>query len=300
MTKSKTLVFFGNERLATSVSTTAPTLRALIDAGYNIAAVVSHFTPGRSRAARSLEIETIAKQHHVPVLLPNKTTDVAEQLEAMRPEAAVLVAYGKIVPQNIIDLFPAGIINIHPSLLPKYRGPTPIEQVILDGAPKTGASLMRLSKEMDAGPVYAQAELLLRGAETKQELADTLLQQGGNMLLEHLPAILDGSMQPTSQDNTKATYCSLLTKEMGIIKPESYTATEIERQVRAYFGFPKSQLTVNKKSIIVTKVKVISENTPKTLIVACKQNTFLEILELIGPNGRTMSGQAFCNGYLAN
>jgi methionyl-tRNA formyltransferase len=172
---SKTIVFFGNERLATGVSTDAPTLEALVKAGYNVAAVVSHYEAGQSRKARVLEIDEVAKRHSIPVHLPEKPEHLAEELKAIGADVGVLVAYGKIVPQSLIDIFPKGIVNIHPSLLPLHRGPIPIESVILDGSSRTGVSIMALAKEMDAGPVYAQSEVKLDGQETKQHLADHLL-----------------------------------------------------------------------------------------------------------------------------
>ncbi len=296
MTKSNKLVFFGNERLATSATTTAPTLRALIAAGYHIMAVVSHYEPGRSRKARALEIEQVANEYDIPLLLPDRPADISQQLKDFAADAAVLVAYGKIVPQSVIDIFPAGIINIHPSLLPQYRGPTPIEQVMLDSPPKTGVSLMQLSKEMDAGPVYAQTTLPLAGNETKQQLADTLLQQGSQMVIQHLPAILDGTLHPVAQDDSKATFCALLTKNSGIIDTNK-TAEQLEREVRAYAGWPKSTLNTYNNDVIVTKASVVSHRTQNALIIECAEESLLQIDELIGPSGKTMSGEAFLRGY---
>src|SRR5687768_5637113 len=117
-TSGKTLVFFGNERLATGVTTTAPTLRLLIGSGFDVAAVVTNFTPGQGRNARQLEIQAVAESANIPVLIPHKPADIAKQLASYGAEIGVLVAYGKIVPQSIINIFPKGIVNIHPSLLP--------------------------------------------------------------------------------------------------------------------------------------------------------------------------------------
>jgi methionyl-tRNA formyltransferase len=162
---SKTLVFFGNERLLTGLaSTDAPILSGLIDQGYNVAAVVAHYNESKSRDKRPLEVAAIAEEHDIPVLLPDGPADIYDQLAAFHADAAVLVAYGRIVPQNIIDLFPLGIINIHPSLLPKYRGSTPIESAILNGDTTTGVSIMSLSAKMDAGPVYDLVEIPLSSA----------------------------------------------------------------------------------------------------------------------------------------
>ncbi|PLS81981.1 methionyl-tRNA formyltransferase, partial [Candidatus Saccharibacteria bacterium] len=189
MNKSKRLVFFGNERLSSGFTPAREdsALQALIANGYDIAAVIAHHGGGTSRSKRELEIESIAKEYEIPVLLPNKPTDIEDELRSFNADAAVLIAYGRIIPERIINLFPRGIINIHPSLLPMYRGPIPIEQAILDGAPKTGVSVMALTKEMDAGPVYVQAEVLLSGDETKFELTRRLFAQGSSLLIQHLP-----------------------------------------------------------------------------------------------------------------
>lgn len=299
MKKLKTLVFFGNERLATGLSSTdAPTLRALINEGYTIAAVVAHFKPGRSRNARKLEIAEIAEAHNIPVLLPHKPSDILQELKDMRADAGILVAYGRIISQEVIDIFPKGIINIHPSLLPKYRGPTPIEQSILDGASITGVSIMRLSAEMDAGPVYSQAQYRLERHETKEELAEHLLNLGKEMLIDDLPSILDGSLEPAPQDDSHATYCPLLTKDDGIVNPSIQTAKEIERNVRAYAGYPKTQLVIADKKIIITNAMTVATKDLGELVIDCHDNTLLQIDELKAPSGRTMSGADFARGYL--
>jgi methionyl-tRNA formyltransferase len=253
---SETIIFFGNERLATGVSTNAPTLQALVQAGYNVAAVVSHHEATQSRNARDLEIAKVAQQHKIPVLLPRRPLDVKEKLKAYKPTIGVLVAYGKIVPQSIIDLFPCGIVNIHPSLLPLHRGPTPIESVILEGAEQTGVSIMRLVKAMDAGPVFGQKIIPLSGKEDKQTLANTLLGEGRNILLELLPEIINGSATITPQDESKATFDSLLGKNDGALdwrKP----AERLEREVRAFLEWPKSRSHLGDKEVVITKTHVV-------------------------------------------
>lgn len=295
MKSSKRILFFGNERLATAVSTKAPTLRALLNAGYEVPAVIANYTPGTSRDSRRLEIVEVAHAYHIPVLMPDNLKQLIAQLSDYGAEAAVLVAYGKIIPQEVIDIFPKGIINIHPSLLPKYRGPTPVETAILDGAAKTGVSLMKLAAKMDAGPVYAQSELSISGGESKQQLADELLKLGRQLVLNHLPAILDGSAKAKSQDDSAATYTKLITKDDGLIdwrKP----AERLEREVRAYAGWPKSQAKIHGQDVIVTKARVAKDQNDGTLVMEC-QPGYLEILELIAPSGKTMSGKDFLLGY---
>lgn len=294
---SKTLLFFGNERLSTGFEPKgSPTLQALLNAKYEIKAIIAHHTTTFSRTKRELEIENIANAHNIPIHLPEQPTDITEQLAAYHADAGILVAYGKIIPQSLIDLFPRGIINVHPSLLPLYRGPTPVEQAIRDGADKTGVSLMLLSSHMDEGPIFAQEELVLTGYETKISLTEQLLELGGKMLIKNLPAILSGSLTTKPQDDLKASYTPLLSKDDSWLDPAK-TAQALEREIRAFFSWPKSRINLHGKNIIVSKARVASEKLPGRLIVECAQNTLLEITELTAPSGKIMSGSDFIRGY---
>lgn len=295
MSKPNKLVFFGNERLATAVSTDAPALRSLVKAGYDIRAVVVSHSPIVSRSRRGLEIIEIAHAYHIPILTPDKPDDIYDKLKSYEADAGILIAFGKIIPQKIIDIFPKGIINIHPSLLPAYRGPTPVETAILEGASQTGVSLMSLTAKMDAGPVYVQESVDLNGAETKPELARRLLNLGSKLLIENLPYILDGSLEAIPQEDSRATYTRLLTKadaKTGFKEP----AGLIERKVRAFAGFPKVHASVFGQDILLTKARLAKDKTDGKLVMKC-QPGWLEILELTGPSGRSMSGADFIRGY---
>jgi methionyl-tRNA formyltransferase len=301
--KSATIVFFGNERLATGITTDAPTLRSLIGAGYKIAAVVSHNEQGRSRNNRQLEIETVAQAHNIPVLLPENPGRIKDQLAEISADLGILVAYGKIIPQSIIDTFPRGIINIHPSLLPLHRGPTPIESVILSGELKTGVSVMRLVKEMDAGPLVGQQEVSLFGQETKQVLANQLLNVGADLLVKLLPSILDDSAKVFPQDNSKATYDKLLTKQDGLLDWQK-PAKQLEREIRAFAGWPKSRALVAGMEVIVTEAHAITTSaTPGKVLILEKCLAIgtsagaLAIESLIPAGRKGMSISAFLAGY---
>lgn len=266
MNPSRRLVFFGNERLSSGLGTTLPVITGLVQAGYDIAAiVVAQKPPAKSRKSQTLEIVEFAHQRGIPLLAPFKLADAADDLAALGAHAAVLVAYGKIVPSNVIELFPGGIINLHPSLLPRHRGPTPLESVILAGEHETGVSLMQLTPKMDAGPVYAQETVLLKGDETKQQLAMQLGALGRDMLLDYLPQILDGRLQPTPQNDSEATYDQLLSKDLARLdfnKP----AEQLEREIRAYAGWPRSRTLIGGREVIITSAHVgDAEGTPGVL-----------------------------------
>lgn len=304
MTKtSAPIVFFGNERLATGFTTEAPTLTRLINAGYPVAAVVTNYEAGKSRSVRALEVAAVAEAHNIPVLINQKPGEIIGQLQTYQPAIGVLVAYGQIVPQRVIDIFPHGIVNIHPSLLPLHRGPTPIESAILNGDAETGVSLMQLAKGMDAGPVYAQKRIALDGNETKMALTKTLLEAGGDLLLAHLPDIFAGTATAQPQDDSIATYDQRITKEDGRIdwhKP----ATRIAREIRAYAVWPKSRATFKDVDITITAAHVIDvhgapgERTviDKRPVVYCGGQAL--VIDRVVPSGKKeMAGEAFLTGY---
>ena len=292
---SKTVIFFGTEDFS------ATALQALIGAGYSVAAVITKPDTFRGRGRTQLvepPVKVIAKRHNIPVWQPHKLTDIAHKIESLRPVAGVLSAYGKIIPENILGLFTPGIINIHPSLLPKYRGPSPIESAIANGDNATGVTLMQLVAEMDAGPIYAQQTLALTGTETRPELYDRLARAGAELLLENLPRILDGTLSPAPQADEHASYTKLLTKDLSLLNPSLVTAQEAERLVRAHLGYPKTKVAISGHEIVILKSHVI--DTPSTpLDVPFKGNTCLSIDELIAPSGRTMTKAAYLNGYAA-
>lgn len=293
MNTSAKIIFFGTE----DFSLTA--LTGLIEAGYTIAAVVTKpdSKKGRGQQLVAPAVKVLATRHNIPVWQPEKLTDIADDIRALGTVTGVLVSYGKIVPQSIIDLFTPGIINVHPSLLPRYRGPSPIESAIKNGDAVTGVSIMQLSARMDAGPVYTAKEHPLAGTETRPELYHALADIGTNLLLESLPTIIDGSLQPTPQDEDKASYCQLLEKSSANLNLTTLTATEAERIVRAHIGFPKSKVMIGEHTIIITKVHV-SEQQKTPLDLVCQDGAYLSVDELIAPSGRQMSGDAFLRGYL--
>lgn len=301
MSQSHRLVFFGNERLVSGLKTTsAPLLRGLIEHGYNVAAVVAHHETTRSRSARTLEVAAIAAAHNIPLLTPKKPLDIIDELRDYNADAAVLSAYGRLIPARIIDLFePYGIINLHPSLLPRHRGPTPIETTILHGDKVAGVSIMKLAPGMDDGPLYGQITLPLSGHETKFDLYDKLSKRGSELLLELLPSILSGHLKPKSQKNNDVSVTSLISKSDGILCPETDTATVLERKIRAYLGYPKCRISLNNHDVIITSAKVVQTLSKDHLTLTCQGQTYLEVTELIAPSGKVMSGEAFLRGYAA-
>lgn len=298
------VVYFGNERLVSGLQTTdAPVLRGLIERGYDVVAVVSHFSESQSRNNRELEVGEIAKQHNIPLLMPTKPSEILDELRSLQADIAVLASYGRIVSQEIIDVFPKGIINIHPSLLPQYRGPTPVESAILDGAKETGVSIMKLSAGMDEGPVYTQQSFDLLGNETKFDLYDRVVELTNNLFFDIFPKIIEGTIDPQPQSQENVSYSKLIQKKDGNINWKS-TAIDIERQIRAYQGWPQSRTTIGGIDVIITKAHIVSGSTEpgtfslvdNTLLVGTSQDQIA--IDTLKPSGKKeMPIEAFLAGY---
>lgn len=287
----KPLVFFGTEDFS------SPSLLALLDEGWPIKAVVTKpdTRRGRGQNLKSPAIMKITQQNKITVLQPEKLLYIKDVLMDLKVDYGVLVSYGKIIPHQILDIFSGGIINVHPSLLPKYRGPSPIEAAILNGDEKTGVSLIRLSAGMDEGPIYVQEEVNLNDSEDRIALSENLANVGSKMLIAHLPAIIDGSVGAKPQNDKLASYTSLLKKEDGLIDWADPPQLN-ERKVRAYRGYPKARAEVFGHNVIILRSKVTNNQNTDSLVVPSGEG-FLEILELIAPSGKTMSGEAFSRGY---
>jgi len=289
---SQPIVFFGTEEHSLIA------LRGLVEAGMPVAAVVTKpdAAKGRGKKLTSPAVKVYAEEHNIPVWQPTKLKDITDDIQELDNPVGVLVSYGKIIPKKTLELFTPGIINVHPSLLPKYRGPSPIESAIVNRDNKTGVTIMCLVSAMDAGPIYLQVPYALDFTETKPELYNTLFTLGTNLLVSKLPSILSGELQPTPQDDNEATYCTLLSKEDGNLDLTVLTPGEAEARVRAYLGYPRTRVTVGGYTIIITKAHgVMTQKTP--LDLECANGAFLSIDELIAPSGKTMSAADFLRGY---
>lgn len=296
---SKKIVFFGTEEFS------AVSLQALIDAKVDIALVVTKpdMRKGRGKELLPSPVKVIAQKANIAVLQPEKVGDIKDDIQKLDDVAGILVSYGKLIPDSILSLFTPAIINIHPSLLPSYRGPSPIESAIVSGDNETGVSIMKLTAEMDAGPVYSQVVLPLAGDEYADDLYKKLARKGAEQLIDVLPSILDGSKQPIEQDDDHATYCQLLTKEDGVINWQK-TAVQIERDIRAYHNWPKSRTNLLDTEVIITAANVNSGNKkPKTieiidneLHIYCGEG-YLNIQKIQPLGKKEMPVQAFLAGY---
>lgn len=298
---SKTILFFGTEDFS------ALALDALLAHDFHIGAIITKPDARRGRHSEftAPRVKQIGEAHGIPVWQPAKLSDIAGDIAQFETPVGVLVSFGKIIPQSIIDLFDPGIINLHPSLLPKYRGPSPIEAAVLGGDEATGISIMQLSAKMDAGPLYLQELHPLTQTETVPELYDTLGVRGSAMLVQALPRIIDGSLLPLEQDEQLATYCPLIAKQDGTIdwtKP----ARILEREIRSYLGWPGSRTTLGSVELIITSAQVTpgSFGTPGEFKIVNDERLLVQTGEqalrllAVKPVGKKeMPIQAFLAGY---
>lgn len=298
-----------------------PVLNSLIK-GSNVIAVVTQPDKrvGRKQEITQSPVKKVALEHKIEVLQPEKIKGNAEfikRVKDLNPDLIVVVAYGFILPQEILDISKYGVINIHASLLPKYRGASPIQSAILNGDKETGVTIMLIDDKMDTGPLLAQRTITINNNDNFERLHDKLAQLGATLLLEALPKYISGEIKPVAQKDSEATYCKILTKEDGKIDWHK-SAEEIERQVRAFTPWPGAWTVWNNKSFKVIKAVVYASTKPvlseaeglsmttgkvgevfkinEGLSIACGKDA-LEILELQLEGKKPMSAKEFLNGY---
>ena len=236
-------VFFGTPKVASD------TLDILKQNGYMPSLVIT--APDKPQGRKMLmtppPVKVWAIQNNVPYIQP---TDPRE-LKITQPDISIVVAYGKIMPDELLQLPRIGSINIHYSLLPKYRGASPVESAILNGETETGVTIQKMHFKMDAGPVLAEEKTTILPDEKAEELRKRLIDIGGKLLVKILPDFIAGKITPTEQNENEATFCHKIKKEDGLIDL-SGNASENYNKFRAYSDWPRIFFFQNKKRIIIT------------------------------------------------
>lgn len=244
-----TFVFFGTPKVASD------TLSTLIERGFIPAVVItSPDAPrGRGLALTPSETKTIALAHNIPVITPEKLdAEIISELNTFKCDYAICVAYGKIFPEELISTFPLGVLNVHYSLLPKYRGATPVETAILSGENETGVTIQKMVKELDAGDIIAQEATPIAKNETARELRPRLIQFGATLLADTIPKYLNGEITPIVQDTALATRAHKLKKEDGLLSLDA-PAEENWNKYRAYADSIGTYFYKNDKRVKITK-----------------------------------------------
>ena len=218
-----------------------PTLHSLVLGGHQVVAVYTQpdKPAGRGRGLVPPSVKRKALQLGLTVQQPAslRRSEEAQRLADLHPDIIVAAAFGQLLPQNILDIPPFGCLNVHPSLLPRHRGPSPVAAAILAGDEVTGVSIMLLDKGMDTGPLLAQEQIVILSQDTTGSLTARLAQVGARLLMQTLPLWLEGKIAPQPQDNEKATYSKPIAKEGGRIDWH-LPAAELCRRVRAFQPWP--------------------------------------------------------------
>lgn len=297
------IVFMGTPDFA------VPCLDALVKDGNEIAGVFTQpdKPKGRGYTMTPPPVKERALEYGLDVYQPMtlKDAEIQEQLRSLSPEMIVVVAYGKILPKEIIDMPVYGCVNIHASLLPLYRGAAPIQQSVLDGCTVTGVTAQCMDIGIDTGDILMKSETEIGENETADELHDRLSIMGAELIVKVVHSASEGTLTREKQDESKATHVGKLTKEMSVIN-FGRSAREIHNQVRGLNSWPSASAMLNGRRIkihrtLISKGKgepgeVLSLNP---LIVACGEGA-LEIVELQPEGKKKMSASAFVNGLHVN
>ena len=299
------LVFCGTPRFA------VPTLEKMVEAGHVVPLVATQ--PDRPRG-RGMEVTVSPVKEAVlrlglPITQPDKIKSNDEfraQLTAIRPDAIIVVGYGRIIPQWMIDLPRFGNLNLHASLLPKYRGAAPIQWAIANGEPITGVTTMRIDAGLDTGDILLQRELPIESDDTAETLGQKLAAVGAVLMVETLRGLESGQVRPAPQDHAKATLAPILKKEDGRID-FARTANEVFNRLRGFQPWPGAYTTFKSKTLQVHKARpsepsvrlslgeIAVEGT--RLAAGCGQGTALELVEVQMEGRRRMLAREFINGY---
>ncbi|MBI1754946.1 methionyl-tRNA formyltransferase [Candidatus Azambacteria bacterium] len=264
---------------------------------------------GKKQTLTAPPVKITAQAHHIEVWQPEKLNNqrVIEKIAAQKPDCIIVAVYGKLIPEKILNIPACKTLNVHPSLLPRHRGPSPIQYTILEGDTAAGVSIMLTDKGMDTGPVLAQKSVPIEKDDTAPVLSQKLFNIGADMLLEMLPLWFDNKIIPVRQDDAKATLTALLKKEDGKIKP-SDTAQRIKRMVRALAPWPGVYLEFNDgRTLKILKAEASpceKTDAPLALSLTSKKELCLHtadgclVLETVHPESKKpMSGYEFYIGW---
>lgn len=284
-------------------------LESIIKAGHEVQAVITQpdKAKGRSKALVPTPVKAKALEYNIPVYQPEKLRDVenVKLLLEYNPDVIVVAAYGQILPESILNIPRYGCINIHASLLPKYRGAAPIEWSIIDGQQITGVTTMYMEKGLDTGDMLDKVEVVIEPEDTGESLHDKLAVEGAKLILTTLDKLVAGTATRTKQNDEESCYASMLSKDMGNID-FTKSATEIERLIRGLNPWPCAYTRIDGKGVKLYKAQVcqipeggkpgeIVEVTKKTFTIACGKDGL--IIKNLQPEGKKpMDTVSYLNG----
>ena len=288
-----------------------PSLESLSHSNHEVLAVVTQpdRPKGRSLLQHAPPVKILAHKLNIPVLQPvtTKSDIFLEEMRSFRPDLLVVVAYGEILRKNLLELPPHGAVNLHASLLPKYRGAAPIAWSILQGESVTGATTMRINEVMDGGAILLQEECAIQPTDTTETLTRKVSHSGAGLLKRTVDLLEKGLIEPTPQDLSRVSYAPKLRKEDGQID-WSKSASWISRQIRAFDPWPGSFSRfreINIKFWLAHPLDKETSSAPGTVVqltkqsihIACAKDTVLEVLEIQPENRSRFTAADFIHGY---
>jgi len=300
--KTYKVIFMGTPDFA------VPGLKALYnDSRFKIVSVVTQKDKpvGRKQELLPTAVKKAALEFNIPVLQPNRLKNIAGELKKLEPDFIVVIAYGQILSEEILSIPKVACINVHASLLPKYRGSACLQAPILNGDKETGVTIMLMDKGLDTGDILRQEKINLDGSETLEIVHDKLTELGASVLGDTLINFADGKITPQKQDESLTSYVKIIDKKDGQISWND-AAEIIERKIRAFTPWPGTFTYLDGKLVKIIKAKVIENNSDliigqifsenKELLVKCGQNALL-ILELQLEGKKATDSQSFLAGH---
>ena len=300
-TKSIRTLFMGSPEYAAII------LEALLAYGQNVIGIVTQPDKrvGRGRKFKSPPVKELADKIGIECWQPNKinTNEFMDQLETLNPEIIIVAAYGKILSSSILDFPKYGCVNIHASILPRWRGASPIQAAILHGDSYTGVTIMKMDEGIDTGDIISASRVLLEGNETADNLTNKLADVGAKLLTDTISGYISGKIPLTKQDDENATYAGLIKKDDGLISFDK-TAEHIERKIRAMQPWPTAFFDWDGKNVKVFSAEILDCQTltigergkiRKHPCVGTKTNDLM-LLELQMPGKKLVTGKVFLNG----
>jgi methionyl-tRNA formyltransferase len=299
------VVFFGTPQFA------VPTLRRLLDSSHSVAGVITQpdRPRGRGQKITHAPVKALALARGIPVYQPDrlKPPEVADTLRGWGADLGVVAAYGRIIPEQLLTIPRLGMINVHASLLPKYRGAAPVHRAVINGDSQTGVTIMRVVKELDAGSMFAKVTRPIGPDETSDVVESALADMGAELLLTIVEQLASGNARAEPQDETQATYASRLTKEEGLID-WTRSASDIHNRVRGLYPWPHAYTFFKGTRLIILRSAVAdagaSATSPGTILRATSEAIHvatgdgeLAILEVQPEGRRAMRTHDFLLGH---
>ena len=297
MKRKHRLIFFGSPDFA------LPPLKTLYLGGYEIVGVYTQEPKKKSRGMKELKtpVHLWAESQLLPVYSPSKLDKQSlEEFESLKPDVAILFAYGKIIPPEWLNVPIFGFINIHASLLPRWRGAAPVQRAIENNDKKSGITIMKMNEGLDEGPIIVSQEIAINSETNGQTLIDQISHDSCSLLYNNLEKYLKGLLSPVDQDHEKSTYASKINKDESRLNWNT-DAKILEQKIRAFYPYPATWFSHKGKRYKVLKAKVSSfegesgKILQSPLIIGCKKNS-LEILEIQAEGKKPQSIDQFLLG----